>query len=261
LTPRTEELAMTSRQNHAPADGGAAIDDVWRRYKITGSRELRDRLVLQYAPLVKYVAGRVRSGLPSSVDVADLVSEGIFGLLDAVEKFDLDRGFEFPTYASARIRGAMLDALRAQDWVPRTVRDKARAVEAARVTLEERLGRVPAEEEVAAELGISVGALRKQCAQVSQVVTVPGAEDLEMIDGNPGPSDLLEDETARRLLVRHVRRLRQRDQIVVALYYYEGFTLAEIGGVLGITESRVSQLHSRAILALRDAVRDEADPW
>jgi RNA polymerase sigma factor FliA len=227
---------------------------MWREYRATASPELRNRLVLQYAPLVKYVAGRVRSGLPQTVDPGDLVSEGIFGLMDAIEKFDLSRGLEFQTYAVPRIKGAMIDSLRAQDWVPRSVRDKIRAIEKAQATLQARLDRAPTEAEVAAELGISAHALRDLYAKVS-FTSVTATEDLVIVDDAPAPGEAMEDDAVRALLLRHVRELRERDQVIVALYYYEGFTLAEIGRVLGVTESRVSQLHTRAVLALRGLIK------
>lgn len=235
----------------------AEIKDVWQEYKETGSPELRNRLVLQYAPLVKYVAGRVRSGLPQTVDPADLVSEGVFGLMDAIEKFDLGRGLEFQTYAVPRIKGAMIDALRSQDWVPRSIRDKIRAIERAHSTLQEKLGRTPTEEEVAEEMAITPKALRELYAKVSYT-SIAAVDDLVVVDEAPAPGDALEDDAVRAMLLRHVRELRERDQIIVALYYYEGFTLAEIGMVLGVTESRVSQLHTRAMLALRALLKAAA---
>jgi RNA polymerase sigma factor for flagellar operon FliA len=233
------------------------IKDVWQEYKATGDPELRNRLVLQYAPLVKYVAGRVRSGLPQTVDQSDLVSEGVFGLMDAIDKFDLDRGLEFQTYAVPRIKGAMIDALRSQDWVPRSIRDKVRAIEREHTSLQEKLGRTPTEEEVAEELGMSGKALRDLYAKVSYT-SIAAVDDLVVVDEAPAPGERMEDDDARAMLVRHVRELRERDQIIVALYYYEGFTLAEIGQVLGVTESRVSQLHTRAMLALRGLLKAAA---
>jgi RNA polymerase sigma factor FliA len=233
------------------------ISEVWTEFKATGSPELRNRLVVQYAPLVKYVAGRLRSGLPQNVDTNDLVSEGVFGLIDAIEKFDLGRGLEFQTYAVPRIKGAMIDALRSQDWVPRSVREKLRAIERAHAVLVERLGRTPTEEEIAAEMGITPKALNGLYAKVSYT-SIAAVEDLVVVDEAPAPGAALEDDAVKEALLRHVRDLRERDQIIVALYYYEGFTLAEIGQVLGVTESRVSQLHTRAMLALRGLVQAAA---
>lgn len=233
------------------------IKELWSEFKATGSPDLRNRLVIQYAPLVKYVAGRLRSGLPQNVDSNDLVSEGVFGLIDAIEKFDLSRGLEFQTYAVPRIKGAMIDALRSQDWVPRSVREKLRAIEKAHAVLVERLGRTPTEEEIAREMGITPKALNGLYAKVSYT-SVAAIEELAIVDDSPAPGASLEDDAVRVALLRHVRGLRERDQIIVALYYYEGFTLAEIGQVLGVTESRVSQLHTRAMLSLRALVQAAA---
>jgi RNA polymerase sigma factor for flagellar operon FliA len=227
------------------------LDDIWAAYKSTGAAELRNRLVLQYAPLVKYVAGRVRSGLPDSVDGADLVSEGVIGLMDAIEKFDPGRGLQFQTYAVPRIRGAIIDGLRAMDWVPRSVRDKVRGVERAQVTLETRLGRTPTDPEIAEELGIGLRELRDTYASVS-FTSLATVDDLGVADEVASTTaDALEDDQTRAALLHCVRDLAERDKIIVALYYFEGLTLAEIGTVLGVSESRISQLHTRATLALR----------
>jgi len=232
-----------------PAEDG--IDQVWVEYKRSGDTELRDRLLMQYAPLVKYVAGRVRSGLPQTVDQNDLISEGVIGLMDAISKFDLERGLQFQTYAVPRIKGAIIDALRAADWVPRSARNKIKAAEQAHVELVNRLGRTPSDEEVAAELNISVADLRDLYAKVSYT-NLAAVDDLAIADNAaPRPGEALEDEEMRHALLRAVHGLRERDRIIIALYYYEGFTLAEIGRVLQVTESRVSQLHTRATLALR----------
>jgi RNA polymerase sigma factor FliA len=237
-----------------PADGG--VGELWNRYKASGDPELRDRLLMQYAPLVKYVAGRVRSGLPQTVDQADLVSEGIFGLADAIEKFDLGRGLAFPTYAVPRIKGAIIDSLRAVDWVPRSVRTKIRDAERAHANLQTRLDRVPTDPEVAEEMGISVRDLRDIYAK-SSCVSLADVDDLAIVDHVPGPGDAVEDDHERVALLRAVHQLPERDRVIVALYYYEGFTLAEIGQVLQISESRVSQLHTRATVGLRGKLRAE----
>ncbi|MGQ0626182.1 MAG: FliA/WhiG family RNA polymerase sigma factor [Sporichthyaceae bacterium] len=233
------------------------ISAVWQEFKATGSPELRNRLVLQYAPLVKYVAGRVRSGLPSTVDTNDLISDGVFGLIDAIDKFDLGRGLEFQTYAVPRIKGAMIDALRSADWVPRSVREKIRAIEKAHLELHKRLDRSPTEDEVAAELGITTKALRELYAKTSYT-SIAAMDELAIVDEAAAPGEALQDDAAKAVLLRHVRELRERDQVIVALYYYEGFTLAEIGQVLGVSESRVSQLHSRAMLDLRGLLQAAA---
>ncbi len=228
-----------------------SVEGLWQRFKIDGDRDARDRLVVHYSPLVKFVAGRVRSGLPPSVDQNDLVSDGVLGLMDAVDKFEPERGLQFQTYAVTRIRGAIVDGLRSSDWVPRSIREKIRDVDAASARLEAELGRPPKDRELAAALGMSLEELRKvfsQTAHTSVVSfeTVVEEEAPRETGGLPGADDDLPPG-----FLSAVRELAERDQIVVALYYWERLTLAEIGQVLGVTESRVSQLHSRATLALR----------
>jgi RNA polymerase sigma factor FliA len=247
----------------------AVLDGLWAEYKATGDQQLRDRLLLHYSPLVKYVAGRVAVGLPQNVEHADLVSYGIFGLIDAVEKFDLGRGFKFETYAIARIKGAILDELRSIDWVPRSVRAKARAVERAYAKLEGTLRRTPTDEEVAAELGMSDDQFQALLAKLSflglaaldELLSV-GAERGESMtlgdtipDGGDGPVGAYEVEEMRQLLAESINRMPEREKIVLTLYYYEGLTLADIGQVLGVTESRVCQIHTKAVLQLRSRIK------
>lgn len=239
---------------------------LWDRYKQTGDRGVRERLILHYAPLVKYVAGRVGVGLPSSVDPADLVSNGMFGLIDAIEKYQPDRAIKFETYAVSRIRGAIIDELRSYDWVPRSVRQKARDVEKAYHVLQTRLERTPTDDEVADELGITVKALRQIFRQVSYV-HVAALDELLSIGGDKSdrvslgdtiadervedPVLAYEAEETKEILGVAVSGLPEREKIVVSLYYYEGMTLAEIGQVLGVTESRACQLHTKAVMQLR----------
>ncbi|NYG54795.1 FliA/WhiG family RNA polymerase sigma factor [Nocardioides perillae] len=233
-----------------------ALDAVWTEFKATGEVELRNRLVVQYSPLVKYVAGRVRAGLPQSVDHADLVSEGMIGLIDALEKFEPQRGLAFPTYAVPRIRGAIIDSIRAADWVPRSVRTRVRDVERARAELAERLGRAATDDEVAAELGTTAAELRT-AAEPRTFVSYASTDDLaDLEELSPALDDAFGDDGVRALLMPAVHALPERDRVVVALYFFEGLTLAEIGQVLGVTESRVSQLRSRATRALREALAD-----
>ncbi len=228
------------------------VEVLWDRFKRDGDRDARDRLVVHYSPLVKFVAGRVRSGLPPAVEQADLVSDGVIGLMDALDKFDPERGLQFQTYAVTRIRGAMVDGLRATDWVPRSVREKIREIDAAQTTLERSLGRTPRDAEVAAELGMSVTELRKIYGQTAHTSVVSFEAVLDDDEAPRATADLpgADDDIPPGFLTA-VRELPERDQVVVALYYWERLTLAEIGQVLGVTESRVSQLHSRATLALR----------
>ena len=230
-----------------------SVDLLWKRFKDDGEKDARDRLVLQYSPLVKYVAGRVRSGLPSTVEQADLVSDGVIGLMDAIDKFDPDRGLQFQTYAVSRIRGAIVDGLRASDWVPRSIREKIRDITAAQTRLEHKLGRVPTDREVAGELSISVRELRKMYSDTSHTSVVSFESTGPSDDNEPQATTDLpgsEDDLPEGFLGA-VRELPERDQIVVALYYWDRLTLAEIGQVLGVSESRISQLHSRATMTLR----------
>jgi RNA polymerase sigma factor for flagellar operon FliA len=226
--------------------------ELWRSFASTGDQELRNRLVLRYSPLVKYVVGRIRSGLPQSVDTADLLSDGVIGLMDAVEKFEPARGLQFQTYAVPRIRGAVLDGLRDRDWVPRSVRTKIRDVQRAQATLEATLGRTPHDHEIAAELEISVAELQELDSKASYT-SVIYLDEIGMGDDSASTTtDLDTDDTEIRAeLVHAIRQLPERDRIIVTLYYFEGLTLSEIGLVLGVTESRVSQLHTRCALTLR----------
>jgi RNA polymerase sigma factor for flagellar operon FliA len=248
-----------------------AIASLWREFKDTGDTSLRERLILHYSPLVKYVAGRVGVGLPPNIEQADLVSYGIFGLIDAIEKFDLARAIKFETYAISRIRGAIIDELRSIDWIPRSVRYKAREVEKAYASLEAKLRRTPTEQEVAEELSISTTELRAIFSQVS-FVNVLALDELLNTGGEKGDKlslvDTLEDSKAedpvqafeaeemKYLLAGAINTLPEREKIVVTLYYYEGLTLAEIGQVLGVTESRICQMHTKAVLQLRGKLAD-----
>jgi RNA polymerase sigma factor for flagellar operon FliA len=210
------------------------------------------------------VAGRVGVGLPQNVEQADLVSYGMFGLIDAIDKFDPGRGFKFETYAMARIKGAILDELRSMDWVPRSVRAKARGIERAYSKLEAKFHRSPTDEELAAELEMGVGELQDVVNQIS--LTGIAALD-EMLAGErgesttlgdtittdlvPGPTDVFEEEETRQLLGRSINGMPEREKLVLTLYYYENLTLAEIGSALGVTESRVCQIHTKAVLHLK----------
>ncbi|WP_373560553.1 MULTISPECIES: RNA polymerase sigma factor WhiG [unclassified Streptomyces] len=255
----------------AAARGRSALEELWRSYKETGDQRLREQLILHYSPLVKYVAGRVGVGLPSNVEQADFVSSGVFGLIDAIEKFDIDRAIKFETYAISRIRGAIIDELRALDWIPRSVRQKAKAVERTYATLEARLRRTPHEPEVAAEMGIAIEDLHAIFSQLSLANVVAldellhpvgeSGDRLSLMDtledhGADNPVEVAEDRELRRLLAQAVNTLPEREKTVVTLYYYEGLTLAEIGQVLGVTESRVSQIHTKSVLQLRAKLSD-----
>jgi RNA polymerase sigma factor FliA len=266
-----------SSQTDAPASGprpdrrgGGVVSqdpevvDLWVRYKSRGEPDARERLILQYSPLVKYVAGRVSVGLPATIEHADLTSYGMFGLIDAIEKFDIERGLKFETYAISRIKGAIIDELRSIDWIPRSVRSKARDVEKALTALEVKLRRTPTEAELAEELDVGIPELRTMLAQVSLTSIVAldeslGGEDSErqaLVDTlhdpkAPDPEASYEDVELKALLAESVNRMTEREKTVIVLYYFEGMTLSQIGEVLGVTESRVCQMHTKAVLGLR----------
>jgi RNA polymerase sigma factor FliA len=227
------------------------LDTIWHEFRATRDAGLRNRLVLQYAPLVKYVAGRLRTRMPDSVDSDDLVSDGVLGLMDAIERFEPARGLSFQTFAVPRIRGAIIDGMRSMDFVPRSVRDKLRVVQRAQVTLEERLGRVPEDAEVAREVGIPLQQLRDLSRQGNS--NHANLDDFDLADELSSAADHhIEQGDVNASLMRVVDQLRERDQVIIALYYFEGLTLAEIGQVLGVTESRVSQVHRRATTIMRE---------
>ncbi len=250
----------------AAEEAEARVKAMWQEYKDTGDRAVRDRLIVHYSPLVKYVAGRVGVGLPPNVEHADLVSYGVFGLIDAIDKYDLERAIKFETYAISRIRGAIIDELRSIDWIPRSVRSKSREVERTYAALESELHRSPTEQEVADRLGISIGDLHQIFSKVSYA-NVVALDELMHAGSERGDSltlgDTLKDNRAedpvqafetqetKFLLSRAINLLPEREKIVVTLYYYEGLTLAEIGRVLGVTESRICQMHTKAVMQLR----------
>jgi RNA polymerase sigma factor for flagellar operon FliA len=240
---------------------------LWREYAKSKDQGVRDRLILTYAPLVKYVAGRLGSGLPAHVDENDLVSYGLLGLIGAIERFDPNRDIKFETYAIARIKGSIIDELRAMDWVPRSVRSRARDIERAIGELERKLHRAPTDEEIAEKLGVSTDDLndslteigRSSIAALDELWTISsggGGDQVALIDTiedtqGPEPQSELAQTELKEALGEAIARLPEREKLVVTLYYYEELTLREIGEVLGVTESRVSQLHTKAILRLK----------
>jgi RNA polymerase sigma factor for flagellar operon FliA len=247
-----------------------ATSTLWADYKGSGDRAVRDQLIVLYSPLVKFVAGRVAVGLPQHVEQADLVSYGVIGLIDAIERFDPVRQVKFETYAIPRIKGAIIDELRAIDWVPRSVRSKARALEQAHSALEAQLLRAPTDSELAAELGVSEDELAETLRQMS-LVGVAALDEVFMVGGDrterttlgdtipdstAGPVAVFEDKEAKEILAKAISQLGDREKTVLSLYYYEGLTLAEIGEILGVTESRVCQIHTKAVLQLRTRLSD-----
>src|SRR3974390_752780 len=247
-------------------ESASDIAELWRDYKDGATSDARERLILHYSPLVKFVAGRVAAGLPQNIEQADLVSYGIFGLIDAIDKFDPGRGFKFETYAISRIKGAIIDELRSIDWVPRWVGAKARGIERAYSKLENELRRSPEESEVAAELEWTQGELTQTLSQISFTGLV-ALDDLlaassgertgsatvsdTITDGKHDPVEAYEVDEMKHLLADAINRMPDRERLVLTLYYYEGLTLAEIGKLLNVTESRVCQIHTKSILQLR----------
>jgi RNA polymerase sigma factor FliA len=247
---------------------------MWRRYKDSGDTHARERLVLAYSPLVKYVAGRMASGLPAHVEESDLISYGLLGLISAIERFDPSREIKFETFAVTRIKGSIIDELRSLDWVPRSVRAKAREIEKANAKLEHQLHRAPTDAEVAAELEMSVEDFQDALTRISnssvialdelwtlsdasgdQVSLLDTIQDPDAVD----PAAALDVTETKDRLAEAIARLPEREKLVVALYYYENLTLREIGEVLGVTESRVSQLHTKAVLRLKSALQSDQD--
>lgn len=240
-------------------------DELWLEFKKTKSPQLRDKFIRQYMPLVKYVAGKVSVGMPGSVDFDDLVGYGQFGLLDAINKFDPEKNVKFKTYAVTRIRGAIFDELRTLDWVPRSVRQKSREIEDTIVQLESKLGRPASDSEVAGAMGISEDEYHQTILKVSGTsvlslndVWYSGEESEHVSIGDciESPSSLnpdviVEREEIRRVIIEAINELPEKEKMVLVLYYHEDMTFKEIGQVLEVSESRVSQLHTKANLRLR----------
>jgi RNA polymerase sigma factor for flagellar operon FliA len=245
-------------------------DEVWVLYRKNKDPQLRQKLLAEYLPLVKSVAGRMAMGFPRSVELSDLVSTGVIGLIEAFQNFDPSRGVKFETYAVPRIRGAILDELRALDWVPRSTRAKSRVIEKALVKLENRLGRIPSKVELARSLKITTGELHDALGDVSGSTVlsldelvykeddnrqVPRVETVGSVQGE-GVLGQIEHCELKEFMVSAIGHLTEQERLVVALYYYEELTLKEIGEVMQISESRVSQIHTKAIMKLRSMVRE-----
>jgi RNA polymerase sigma factor FliA len=222
---------------------------------------------------VKYVAGRMSSGLPAHVEEADLISYGLLGLINAIERFDLEREIKFETYAITRIKGAIIDELRALDWVPRSVRARAREIEKVHAKLEHRLHRTPTDEEMARELNVSTEEFQEQLVRISNSTVVALDELWAVSDSSgdavslldtlhdpdaPDPQQMLAQSEVKDRLADAIAALPEREKLVIALYYYENLTLREIGEVLGVTESRISQLHTKAVLRLKSRLQGDS---
>ena len=240
-------------------------DELCNEYKETRSPDLRDKIIRQYMPLVKYVAGKVSVGMPSSVEFDDLVGFGQFGLLDAIEKYDPDKNVKFKTYAVTRIRGAIFDELRQLDWVPRSVRQKSREIEDTIGDLEARLGRSASDAEIAGKLGVSEEEYQQTVMKLSGTsvlslndVWYSGNDNDHMSIGDSiespsslNPDVIVEREEIRKIIIQAINELPEKEKMVIVLYYHEDLTFKEIGQVLEVSESRISQLHTKANLRLR----------
>ncbi len=240
------------------------VADIWKVYKADQSnKELRNKLIERFLPLVRYNAERVWAKLPDGVDLNDLISAGVFGLMDAIDAFDMDRGVKFETYCVPRIRGAMLDELRTMDWVPRLVRSKASKLEAARKEVEARIGRPPTDAEIAERMGLPLDEFEKLKSEASAVNLVSLNKKWYETDSykDVREVDILEDskgeDPTRGIQKRDVMKLvtkglNRNERLIIILYYYEELTMKEIGNTLGLSESRVSQMHSSIVARLKD---------
>jgi RNA polymerase sigma factor for flagellar operon FliA len=232
---------------------------VWRTYQRTKNAELKEKLILEYAPIVKYVAGRLVIHIGAHVEYDDLISYGIFGLIDAIDKFDMDKGVKFETYASLRIRGAILDNIRKMDWVPRTLRQKNRKFDQVFTQLENDLGREPTEQELAAKMGLSLAETR-ELMKKSSVLSLISLDDYLDQNHEAAFTPAAQDDTPERvydkkelqeMLTATIEKLSEKEKMVISLYYFEDLTLKEISVIMGVSESRVSQIHSKAILRMQ----------
>lgn len=245
--------------------GEKTEQQLWKQYKKSKDPQIRDSFVKQYAPLVKYVAGKVAIGMPHNVEFDDLVGFGVFGLFDAIEKFDPDKHVKFKTYAVTRIRGAIFDELRSIDWVPRSVRQKSREIEDTIHRLEASLGRAASDEEIAKAMNMSMDDFQKTMMKVSgtSILSLNDVwynddenDKVTIVDSiespnSMNPDTIVEKEEIKRVIVEAINELPDKEKKVLVLYYYEDLTLKEIGQVLEVTESRISQLHTKAIMRLR----------
>lgn len=240
-------------------------DELWQEYRKTKNPAIREAFIKQYAPLVKYVAGKVAVGMPSNVEFDDLVGYGVFGLIDAIEKYDPEKNVKFKTYAVTRIRGAIFDELRLIDFVPRSVRQKSREVETTISSLEAQLGRTATDQEVASAMGLNSAEYTKVIHKISGTSIISlndlwySGDDNDKVsigDSIESPSSLNPDvivvnDEIRRVIIEAINELPEKEKKILVLYYYEDLTLKDIGRVLQVTESRVSQLHSKAVVHLR----------
>ncbi len=247
-------------------------DELWLLWETDKNQIIKDELVIRHLQLVEQVAGRIRIGLPASVQLDELVNSGIIGLISSVDNYDLSRGFKFSTFAVNRIRGSILDSLRDYDWMPRSIRTKTKSLEAALVKLEGQLRRVPSDDEVANELNLDLDSYYSLLEEVKvasimsldQPVSGPDGEKSSLVNlledaDVEDPRDRVEWLEAKEETKKLIQGLSQQERLVIALYYYEELTLKEVGNVLEISESRVSQIHSKVILTLKGKLRHMFD--
>ena len=242
---------------------------LWEEYARTKSSKIREKLILEYAGLVKIVAGRLGMYLGYTVEYDDLVGYGIFGLIDAIDKFELSKGVKFETYASLRIRGAIIDQIRKMDWIPRTIRQKQKKIETAMQELERELGRTPNSEELAKYLEVTVEEVERMISQANLSNLISLDEYLEQgsdvhteHSGRPRfdqPEQVVDRQETKRILAEAIDKLTEKEQKVIALYYFEELTLKEISNVLEVSESRVSQLHTKALKKMKERLGDQID--
>ncbi|MBP2654927.1 MAG: sigD [Firmicutes bacterium] len=248
---------MLAKRENQSEDQLVEVQSLWTEYKKNRTSDIREKLIEHYMPLVKLVTGRISIGLPSHVDKDDLAGNGFFGLLEAIERYDITRGVKFETYAVARIRGAMIDSLRAQDWIPVTVRQKARQYEQVVSQLEHNFGRSAKDEEIAAAMGITLLQLHNLLNTISSCTIIP-LDDYVKSETPSGvganPTQYLEEEEVKAILAKTIDKLSEKERLVITLYYYEELTLKEISLILKLTEARISQLHTKAIFRLRGAL-------
>lgn len=240
------------------------MTNLWEAYSKTKAADIREELILKYTYLVKFVAGRLYASYGSNVEFEDLVSYGIFGLIDAIDKYDIARGVKFETYAQLRIRGAIIDQLREIDWLPRSVRQKSKEIEKAYYELENKLGRPATDEEIADSFGLSLEDFQKKIQSIT-TYSIISLDDLleqnrEVISSEEDkqietPESAVESNEVKQILIDTIDSLPEKEKKVVSLYYYEEFTYKEIGRLLDISESRVSQLHTKAIIRLKNKFR------
>ncbi len=272
--PDDEQALQKELEEEIAKDAVQTSSLVKEDYSPTNST--RDRLVVEYAPLIKYIAQKIAARLPTNIELDDLISSGVIGLMDAIEKYDASRDNKFKTYAEFRIRGAILDELRAQDWVPRSVREKAKALERCYVRIEQQKGRQATDEEVCADLGISQTEYHEMLNQVRSVslLSFDDVQNFSKADKRAlhGFSDVATFKSAtpysevnhaalKRMISEAINDLPEKQRLVLSLYYYEDLNLKEIGRVLDVTESRVSQLHTQAILRLKGKLRNHWDEF